>query len=73
VPNVLLLDCVEVVEKLPGLRRVMPALDKVRDPILLRRNVSLALGNMPLGFFQMTQLHGAIHTAASSKISHCVP
>jgi hypothetical protein len=52
---------VEVVEKPPGFRSVMAMSGEVSNPFLLLGNVSLALGNMPLGFFQMAKLHRAIH------------
>jgi hypothetical protein len=32
---------------------------EVRNPFLLLRNVSFAVGNVPLGFFQMTEPHRA--------------
>ena len=62
--NVLHLRSVEVVEKPLGLRGVMAVPGEVCNPLLLFGSVSLALGNMPLGFFQMAKLHRAIHGAA---------
>jgi hypothetical protein len=62
--NMLHLRSVEVVEKPPGFCGVMAVPGKVCNPLLLLGNMSLALGNMPLGFFQMAKLHRAIHGTA---------
>jgi hypothetical protein len=61
--NMLHLEFVEVVQKPPGFRGVVATAGKVLNYIFLLRNVSLAFGNMPLSFFQMTDLHRSIHDA----------
>jgi hypothetical protein len=61
--NMLHRELVEVVQKPPGFRSVVAAARKVLNYIFLLRNVSLAFGNMPPSFFQMTELHRSIHDA----------
>ena len=55
--NVFRLERIEVVEKLPSGRGIVAAFKKLRDPILLLGNMSLALGNMLLRLFKMAEVH----------------
>jgi hypothetical protein len=50
-PHVLDLTDVEIAEKLPRHGRVGSQTGKIRNPIFLRCNVALSLGDMPLGLF----------------------
>ena len=62
-PKVLDLCGVEEVEERPCLGGVRSEACQVLDPLLLLDNMPLALGNMPFSFFQMTELHCAVHRA----------
>lgn len=42
---------IEVVEQLPGFRCVVTVAGKVRDSLLLLRNETFAVGDMPVGLF----------------------
>src|SRR5262252_6737856 len=66
--NVLGLRRIEIIEKLRCFARVVTAAGKVRDPLLLLCDVSDALGDMTLGFFQMTKLHRPVHPATMHPV-----
>ena len=54
------LTCIEIVQKLPSFRYVVPVAGKASNPLLLLSYAPFALGNMPLGLLQMVNVHCAI-------------
>ena len=54
------LTCIEIVQKLPSFRYVVPVAGKASNPLLLLSYASFTLGNMPLGLLQMTNLHRTV-------------
>jgi hypothetical protein len=52
---------IEVIEELPGFRRVMTVASKIVDPFFLLGNTPRSFYNMPLGLFQMTKLDFSVH------------
>ena len=55
---------VEVVEQLPSLGRIVATAGKICDDQFLRRDMPLALGNVPFGFLEVSLEHRAIHQPA---------
>ena len=62
--DVLHLKITEILQKAARLSGVVPIAIQFSDALLLFRNVSLALGNVPLGFFRVAKLHRAVHAVA---------
>jgi hypothetical protein len=54
------LSCMEILQKPHRFRNVAAVPGKVRDPLLLLRDVSFTAINMPLGLLQMADMHCAI-------------
>jgi hypothetical protein len=65
--NVLHLDRIKIIEKFPSSRSVVALSGKLRDPILLLGNMSLAQGNVPLRFFEMAKVHRAITSSLRTE------
>jgi hypothetical protein len=59
--DVLSLRCSETGKQSAGQRGIMPVLVKVHDAGFLLSDVTLAGGNVPLGFSKVTQPHLVIH------------
>lgn len=68
--DVLDLARIEVVEELPGFRRVRPKTRELRNALLLLRNVPLTVGNMPFGLLQVLLEHLAVHKTDYSKLEN---
>ncbi|MHC2282217.1 hypothetical protein ACVME8_008860 [Bradyrhizobium diazoefficiens] len=65
--QVLRLRGIEIIEQLPRLAGVIALTNHEPYPSLLLRDVALALSYVPLGFFQMSELHRAVHATAYHK------
>ncbi|WP_439371681.1 hypothetical protein [Bradyrhizobium sp. DASA03120] len=65
--QVLHLRGLEIIEQLPRLAGVIALTNHEPYPSLLLKDVALALSYVPLGFFQMSELHRAVHATAYHK------